>query len=367
MAAPFDSKGRYRGGISSIVNFVLDRKDYLKDNDLEIIKYETCRIKRTGQGSSKFSLENLKNAVNVYFSLLTEVKRSNVQVVYYHSSIKYALLKDLLALRRLKRKTGVRIALHIHFAEYDKIMTGHKLIDNIMLSIMQKYIDKFVFLSYATEREFIDHGIDSKKTTVIYNFSTVEATKAEQINALKLDNKKCKFLFVGSYDKRKGICDLLECFSKMPQDTYEFHMCGGYADESVKSEIKGSIEMLNSSVIEHGYVSGEEKKQIYLDCDVLVLPSYGEGLPLVILEAYQTGCAVIASDVGAVPEIVGKENGYVVHPGDREELSNAMRYLIENRNELKAIKECNIIKSQKYTLKQFVTNIANVCEELQGM
>lgn len=362
MAAPFDPKGRYQGGISSVVNELLDHKDCLEQNDLEIIKYETCRTQRDKKSTSKFSIENLKNAASIYFTLSKIAKQNQPDLIYYHSSTRWALFKDLLALRRAKIKTKIKTALHIHFAEYSKIMTGEKWVDAFILRLLRKYIDKIVFLSKETQNEFIAHGIAQSKTALIYNFSALDITESEQKIAAENVNKKCKFLFIGSYDKRKGICDLLECFTKLHQDQFELHICGGYGDLSIKNEVENLIHQLGSSVIEHGYVKGDEKKRIYLDTDVLLLPSYGEGLPLVILEAYQAACAVISTEVGAVPEIVSIDNGFLIQPGDKEALLIYIKLLIEKPYVLAAMKIKNANESKKYTIEQFIANIADVCK-----
>ena len=85
-------------------------------------------------------------------------------------------------------------------------------------------------------------------------------------------------------------------------------------------------QKLGNQVVFHGYVSGEDKKQIFLNADVLLLPSYGEGLPVAILEGLSAGCAILTSDVGAIPEIVSQESGILAHPGNKSELNAALSH-----------------------------------------
>jgi glycosyltransferase involved in cell wall biosynthesis len=62
--------------------------------------------------------------------------------------------------------------------------------------------------------------------------------------------------------------------------------------------------------------------------DVLILPSHAEGLPMAIVEAFAFGVAVIASSVGAIPEIVvDRKSGLLVPPGDVDALAQAIRDL----------------------------------------
>ena len=79
---------------------------------------------------------------------------------------------------------------------------------------------------------------------------------------------------------------------------------------------------LDSNVIFTGFRS--DVPAILSQCDLMVLPSlFGEGLPMVILEAMAMGVPVIASKVEGIPEVVEEGvNGFLVEPGDSDQLSN---------------------------------------------
>lgn len=216
-------------------------------------------------------------------------------VLYYHSSIRYALLKDLLILRHAKIKTKVKTIIHIHFADYEKIMTGIGLVDTIILSILKNYIDEIVFLSKTTMNSFIEHGIENNKCSVIYNFNTL-TLKENDIDTSNHENKLVRLLFVGTIGKRKGFFDLVKALENIDRNKYELHVCGEVVDEESKNEFEKCKKNLARNLVFHGFVSGEERDCIYQSSDILILPSYGEGLPMVILEAFSAGCAVISSE-----------------------------------------------------------------------
>lgn len=68
--------------------------------------------------------------------------------------------------------------------------------------------------------------------------------------------------------------------------------------------------------------------------DLLVLPSFSEGLPITLLEAAMTGTAIVASDVGGIPEIViDGETGLLVPAGDSERLARAISRLLSDEKE----------------------------------
>jgi len=135
-----------------------------------------------------------------------------------------------------------------------------------------------------------------------------------------------KIVFIGRYERNKGIEELTSVLNMlMDSYTFEFHFIGPIPDNKKISSDK---------IIYHGLIKEEENiKQILLDADVLVAPSYSEGMPTVILEAMASGCAIIATDVGAVSEEVDISNGWLIEAGDISSLHKVVIEAIECANE----------------------------------
>jgi glycosyltransferase involved in cell wall biosynthesis len=77
---------------------------------------------------------------------------------------------------------------------------------------------------------------------------------------------------------------------------------------------------------------------LFADCDVKVLPSHWEGFGLVLLEAMASGRPVVASRVGAIPEImVDGETGFLVAPGDADHLARALVEVLSDRSRAAAM------------------------------
>ncbi|WP_413111327.1 glycosyltransferase [Thaumasiovibrio sp. DFM-14] len=68
----------------------------------------------------------------------------------------------------------------------------------------------------------------------------------------------------------------------------------------------------------------DDMRQFYRDIDLFCMPSVKEGLPLALLEAQACGCSVIASKVGAIPELINPETGILVQPKNSEQLANSI-------------------------------------------
>ncbi|RCW27039.1 glycosyltransferase family 4 protein [Marinilabilia salmonicolor] len=188
-----------------------------------------------------------------------------------------------------------------------------------------------------------------------------------------------KFAFIGRYERRKGIEELHSVLQQLMKENqpFEFHFIGPipkskhltstslipYSSTSLTSPpltpwppkgenqpaTKTSNNLLAYSptrlipysptrLVYHGPIHDEKKiQQILRDADVLVCPSWSEGMPTVILEAMASGCAIIASDVGAVSEQVDSNNGILIEPGNKNQLKNAMITML-NIDEIKLLK-----------------------------
>jgi glycosyltransferase involved in cell wall biosynthesis len=139
---------------------------------------------------------------------------------------------------------------------------------------------------------------------------------------LKTNNSK-GFVFIGRYERRKGIEELSYVLKTSGHgiDNAEFHFIGPIPENK---QIKGLPK-----VKYYGAINDENRiKEILRNCDVLICPSWSEGMPTVILEAMASGCAIIATDVGAVSEQVDASNGILIEPGNKPELKAAIERMI---------------------------------------
>lgn len=131
-----------------------------------------------------------------------------------------------------------------------------------------------------------------------------------------------KFVFVGRYERRKGIEELNKALHLLAnKEKFEFHFIGPIPD---------SKKIKAPHIHYHGSISDQEKiKALLRSCDVLVCPSYAEGMPTVILEAFASGLTAIATNVGAVNELVSKETGWLIHSASVKHIAHAMNEVME--------------------------------------
>jgi glycosyltransferase involved in cell wall biosynthesis len=149
-----------------------------------------------------------------------------------------------------------------------------------------------------------------------------------------LEHAARTFVFIGRNERRKGLTELTSALEKIIQSTpnnFKFHFIG---------RIDEADRLKNESLTYHGEIRDSNQIISILDqCDCLVIPSYAEGMPTVILEAMARGLAIIGTDVGAVRRMI-EGNGILLEKPDVLKISEAMRTVITMRDsELSVWKE----------------------------
>lgn len=172
------------------------------------------------------------------------------------------------------------------------------------------------------------------------------------VNEVKVPEKVRKFVFVGRYERRKGVEELSAALKKLIVDQeMEFHFIG-FIPENKK--------IISEKVIYHGVVTDSDKmKSLLRSCDVLVCPSYSEGMPNVILEAMASGLAIIATDVGAVNLMVSGSNGWLISSMANEVLDSVLLKAIRiSENDLLLMKTRSLeIVKKEFVWSKLITDL----------
>ncbi|WP_323765908.1 glycosyltransferase [Marinovum sp.] len=136
--------------------------------------------------------------------------------------------------------------------------------------------------------------------------------------------------FVGRLAAVKGVPVLLEALSFLREELPELRvtLIGDGAERARLEQDAAALGL--AEVVEFaGYRSQSEVAQALKDTDALVLPSFAEGVPVVLMEAMAAGRPVIATSVAGVSELVEHgESGFLVPPGDALKLAEAIRAVL---------------------------------------
>ena len=185
-------------------------------------------------------------------------------------------------------------------------------------------------------------GVDSAK--IIEIPSGIERDWIRGETEIRMRLGPTKFLFVGRYDRLKGLPELYEAISKIKShDNWTLTIVGPIPEKHKTN---------HQNVAYLGELTNElQLQRVYDDHDVLVCPSISEGMPNVILEAMARGLAILSSDVGASAMLVKDDNGVLTLPGNADSIRNAIENFI--RMPIERLLEMKV-ESRKKVISNFL-------------
>ena len=271
----------------------------------------------------------------------------------------------------LLRRSGVKTvaSLHVHDLSPWNRPSGHTY---LTLGYEHAY-DYIIPCSYNMADWCHAMGVSEDKIVVVPNACgyPLEEMEVEQILDRKRErgfSGKLRVLFIGRFDRQKGLDRLVEIVTKSRQFGLPIHwrLVGKNVvkGENAANELK-SIKDL----IEPPALTTEALNQLYEWADVLLLPSYWEGLPLTIIEAMRLGVVVCVSNVSGVVEAIDHERTGILIPNIKGDtyvtaVINALNELINKPKKLVAISQAaaSVASQRSWNLActEFITKLDQI-------
>ncbi len=176
-------------------------------------------------------------------------------------------------------------------------------------------------------------------------------------------------LFLGTLERRKNVGALLGAYSRLVSRRPDVQplVLAGNAGKDEAAGWLAQIERppLAGRVSHLGYVSDEQRRQLFLDAAVFVLPSLEEGFGMPVLEAMAAGVPAIVSNRGALPEVVG-DAGPVVEPEDEEALAGAMERLLTDDGSWSAASARGLQRAERFRWADTAASMMKAFERALG-
>ncbi|MDN5288999.1 MAG: glycosyl transferase group 1 [Mucilaginibacter sp.] len=180
---------------------------------------------------------------------------------------------------------------------------------------------------------------------------------------------KCRVLFIGRLERRKGIYDLLSAIPEILKKDAAILFSFAGADQpsdkkniSVKTLMSAQLRSFAQHIQFLGYVKQAALHEILAHTDICIFPSTWENFPNVCLESMAAGLPVIASRSGGMAEMITHEkDGLLISPGVPEEITAAILKLAQNRQRRNQLGEA----ARKTILERYnATEIGAAAEKL---
>ena len=242
-------------------------------------------------------------------------------IVHIHVSQPMTIRRKSIFLR-LAKSFNKKIITHFHAFNTEETIDGNA--RNLYKQFFEKS-DMVIVLSNWWKKQLMNSlNMSPEQISVLYNpCPTVSKKETSKENII---------LYAGAVNERKGYKDLIKAFASIHTSFSNWKIVfagNGEIEEGISLAKQFGIE---SQVEFTGWVTGEAKADLFRKAKIFCLPSYAEGFPMAVLEAWAYGLPVITTPVGGIPDVaIDSENMLLFNPGDIKKLSQNIKKLISNQ------------------------------------
>ena len=258
--------------------------------------------------------------------VIVQLIRFRPEVIHLTTSGSVGVLRDIVVLS-LARLFGARAVYHIRFGRIPELARGRGWEWRLLRCAMRL---AHIVLAIDSGTEAALRGVlPREKLALVPNLIVLDPARPREV----LGTKGTRTIYyLGWLMPTKGMRELVEAWRVASQDGWELKIAGP-GDPNYRLELakcagdKTGLEFLDELPHSQGWALMQQT-------DIFVLPSYIEGFPNVVLEAMAAGKAIIATRVGAIPEMLDAESGspcgLVVAPRDVPGLAQALTKLMND-------------------------------------
>lgn len=197
-------------------------------------------------------------------------------------------------------------------------------------SILMGMGTRVIAVSEAVAASMRRRGVSGSRLRVVLN-GTIGAARFANIDREPQELAGPSIIFVGGLHPRKGLPDLLTAFADVHSthpDARLYVLGGGPFKETYEAQAKAlpcatAIAFLGALDNPFGYLKG---------ADIFALPSHADPAPLVLSEAREAGCAIVATHVDGIPQLLEQgKAGILIPPHDPAALATALKSLVSDK------------------------------------
>ena len=296
-----------KGGIAQLLSTY---DDYVYED------FKICVNSGTGRSISKL----VRSIYGLFCFLIRIAVDRQIQIVHIHTASYNSFWRSAIYVR-ISRLFKKKVILHIHGGDFRRFyLTSPEKITRIL-----NCCDCIIVLT-PFWKSYFESITKCRMIAVLEN-----VIAPAKIDLLEHKDAKLHMLYLGLIAPEKGIFDLLDVLEENKSE-YQGKLVLHIGGNGKLDDLCGRIERgdMKDYVVYEGWVSGEKKQELLNRCDVCVLPSYAEGMPVSLIEAMSYGQYIIAGNVGGIPDLVTCDVGVLHDPGDKRELKKIIDETLEN-------------------------------------
>ena len=233
-----------------------------------------------------------------------------------------------MALIAIPRLMGTPYVLHLHGSAFEAFWRDAPAFVRRRIDHLFRQAAQVIVLGEVWRRLVIRHLPDAADRIIVLPNATPALLKKPKTTIAT----GVRLLFLGELGARKGSPVLIEALARLETQTRWTAVLAGDG-EIMAARQAVERQGLSCHVSVPGWVGPGDVEALLTNSDILVLPSLEENLPMSVIEAFAAGLAVVATPVGALPDILqhGK-TGMMTPPGDVQTLAAVLSALIDDAN-----------------------------------
>lgn len=264
----------------------------------------------------------------ILFSSIKLLKDSDADILHLTTPGTFRLYMDYILLWKAK-SLKIKTCVHFRFGRIPELFEKKNWEYRILCKVI-RLASRAVVIDRNSYDTLIAAGFENVDLLPNPLFANVAEIISDNREMVKANNE---IVFAGHVIPTKGVFELIEAAKHIKG--IRLRIIGAVSEEMRQrlfSEAGSGSETWLSIEGEH---SQENIIKAMLSASVFVLPTYTEGFPNVILESMASGCPIVTTDVGAIPEMLDIENGFncgiCVRPKDVDSLKNAIEKMLNDR------------------------------------
>ena len=348
------------GGISALARTLVS----VLEEHVELVYLPTVHG-RLPAAAGKISLQNLLLACSQYARFARVLVRFRPHIIHLHTSQGLGWLKDTVFVLagKLARR---RVIVHVHAGEVREFYAGRTKLVRAYTRAVLRRVDAIVAVAAESHRR-LERIVPAQRVLTLLNCIDVNGIAP---HAWPGPDGPCMALFLGTVGPHKGAFDLVEAMGRL-----KVRGCDLRLSIAGSQQRTGDLDSIRRRIKELGLedtcqllgdVRGERKASALGEAKIFVLPSYGEGLPIALIEAMASGLAVVVTPVGGVPDVITDGyNGFLVEPGDLEALADRLAALANDRHLCEVMGRRNrAIAEETLDVDAYVTRLLELYETM---
>jgi glycosyltransferase involved in cell wall biosynthesis len=321
--------GPHRAAVSGVSTHL----NLLMDSGL-VEDYELVHFQVGSEGRKEGPVAKLLRLLLSPWALAATILFRHVTLVHINSSLNPRAYWRDLAYLFVAKAMGARVLYQVHGGKLPLDFFGGRPALTAFLRWTLRLPDTVVVLAQCELRAYREFVPEQCVTVVPNGIDTRPFIAVPTVNAPA--DKPLRLLFFGRLDRAKGLYEILQGLRLAAELGVDARLIvAGSGPEEERLKRYAQALGVGPRTLFVGPVFGRDKVKLMAGSDVMLLPSYSEGLPYALLEGMAAGLPVIATPVGAIPDVMTEGlHGCLVPPRDGRAIAEALALLHGDREKL---------------------------------